>query len=174
MYSKHALTPLLLAACTLLLSGCLAQSQIQAKYMNRETDCREEAQQRVMNGQASGLNTLGYDNQMETAYVLASGFSECMNRSGWKVATPKTPPANTASNTQPPYGAPGPGGVVGAAKAPPPAGTVVGQQPAPAAAPQPAMAPAARPAIVQGTTAQPGYGRAGYVPEYGTGPGRQF
>ena len=35
-----------LAASALLLSGCLAQSQIQAKYMNREADCREEAQRR--------------------------------------------------------------------------------------------------------------------------------
>jgi hypothetical protein len=169
-----------LSALTLMLGGCLAQSQIQAKYMSREAECREEAQNRVANSPQTGMSALGYDSRIETAYTLSSGFSDCMNKQGWKVAVPK-PPAQPAGNvavvTPPPSGAPGPGGTVArtpATNAAPAAAPILGPgvQPAPATA-----YPAARPVPVQGTAPATGYPNPAYntyIPEYGTGAGRQF
>ena len=171
MYNKRYRTIVALIALSLGLSGCLAQSQVQAKYMQKENDCREEAQNRVANSQQTGMSSLGYDTQVETAYTLASGFSECMNKQGWKVAVPKppgTPPTNTASNTTPPpSGAPGPGGTVAALRTAPANPTVQ------------AVPVQTNPKIgVQGTNQAPPYSSTRpygtYMPQYGTGAGRQF
>lgn len=188
-----------LSTLALVLSGCLAQSQIQSKYMSREADCREEAQNRVANSPQTGMSTLGYDTRIETAYTLSSGFSDCMNKQGWKVAVPKAPapaPGNVAVVTPPPSGAPGPGGTV-AAKAPangaqqpqtiniqqqpaPPQTINIQQQPAPPQTINIQQQPypsGTQPVPVQGTMPATGYPNPAYntyIPEYGTGAGRQF
>lgn len=120
----------LLAGSALALNACLAQSQIQAKYMTREEECRSEAQDKTYEAERQFNATKGTapDPQpapgqavaatanFDQAYVIGAAFSECMNKTGWKVTVPKPPgtpgPIATGPTTPPPSGAPGPGGVV--------------------------------------------------------------
>lgn len=191
--------PILVLLTAALLSGCMAQSRVQAKYMSREDDCRSEAQLRALDRQATGVTGATADSPAQTSYSIAAAFSECMQKEGWKVTTPKPPtappaPTNTAVVTLPPSGAPGPGGTVAASRPPEtanattPAAPILGPgvqpQPAPAftpgAAPMRTMpgipstatyAPAqSAPAPMQGSYDSP----ARYVPSYGQGGGRQF
>ena len=71
------------------LSGCIAQTDIQAKYMAQEEDCRDHATSRT------GVDGAGSS--------VAAQFSECMNKSGWHISGPK-PPTQVVQN--PPTGAP--------------------------------------------------------------------
>ena len=83
----------------LLLSGCLAQSQIQGKYMDSQEDCRNQTANSVMGGETARPVS-------ETqATPIAQRFSDCMTKEGWHLSTPKpgtavaanTPPANMGS-----------------------------------------------------------------------------
>ncbi len=86
----------LLAALTLGLTGCMAQSRIQSKYMSHDQECRNEAQLRASESQKHDiLDANSTEPAPDPNYVLANAFSECMNRTGWKVATPKAPPSKT-------------------------------------------------------------------------------
>ena len=208
-------TAALLAGTSLMLTGCLAQSQIQAKYMTKEEECRSEAQDKSYDAERKYNETKGAapnpapapgqavatTANFDQAYVIGAAFSECMNKSGWKVTVPKPPgtPGPIASNpTPPPSGAPGPGGVValkanpalqpsttqpGPVKAVPPQQQAV-PEPTPAAPilgpgvqPAPAEVFKSAPAPQQGmpSTYQPARPAAATeAPNYGSGVGRQF
>lgn len=111
----------LLTAALLALSGCLAQSSVQSKYMTAEADCRDEAQDKARESQKRAARNyemakesgtiVANDPQNDPAYVLGASFSDCMHKAGWKVTTPKDPVV-VAGPVNPPVGAPGPGGTV--------------------------------------------------------------
>ena len=79
-----------------LLAGCLAQSDIQAKYMASQSDCRQQTAH-LFAARADGTTSPEQGQQ-----ALASGFSDCMNKSGWHLATGK--PIAVVNN--PPTGSP--------------------------------------------------------------------
>lgn len=144
----------------LLLSACIAQSDVQADYISMERQCRDDANSKAsaMRASQAGTPMEGETGNAEAAFAAASTFSKCMQTQGWKVYTPKDPKAPqtaNATNTAP-LGAPGPGGIVTMRQAQPapvrqrqPAAAVV-QRPAPAPQPAPA-AVAPRPATLQKT-----------------------
>ena len=84
---KHKITLLTLVFA---LTGCIAQSDIQAKYMSQEDDCRDQAQEKL----SASTKTAG-----DSSYILASAFSDCMNKGGWKVSVPKPPGGSTPAAT---------------------------------------------------------------------------
>ena len=87
----------LLIVLPLALTGCLAQSQIQGKYMHSQEDCRNQTQQMFADTQ-----TVPKGEQGQAA--VATGFSDCMQKQGWHLAgKPATPPVAAAN---PPTGAP--------------------------------------------------------------------
>lgn len=152
---------LALALVPLLLSGCLAQSRIQGKYLEAESKCREQAQQVAQANPAAPEGAAPADGAPNP--VLAA-FSDCITKSGWKLSTPK-PATATASNTPPTLpGTPKPSIVPSA----PPALAASRAAPAPAAA--------AAPAAAEGgfATYQPARPSAGPAPAYGEGAGRNF
>lgn len=191
---------LLILSLTLVLGGCLAQSQIQSKYMSHESTCRDEAQDRTEAAQAQAEATGG---RMETAVTLASAFSECMNKQGWKISGPKMasrpqqPPLyettvpSSARAAATPTARDGQSNTTGAPSAAPILGPGVQPSPQPAYTPDakpaaantrqpmtPAPAASAPTAYPQGTsgvsTYQPARPDGTDVPEYGSGAGRQF
>ncbi len=214
MQRNLILTCALLTGTSLALSACLAQSQIQAKYMTREEECRSEAQDKTYEAErlyneskgsapeptpAPGEAVASTAN-FDQAYVIGAAFSDCMNRAGWKVTVPRPPgtPGPIATGpTEPPSGAPGPGGVVAlkanpalqpSATQPGVATTATPQQtavpePTPAAPilgpgvqPAPAEVFKSAPAPMQGqpATYAPARSQGQVEPEYGKGVGRNF
>jgi hypothetical protein len=120
--------------CTLplLLSGCLSQSQVQAKYSKSQNICRAQTAtlfSRIGSGPTSGA---------EGQSAIASRFSDCMNKAGWRVGPPKG--TQTAQNQYPPSGAPStnPSASTGARQVPV-ENRQGGMQPAPAPASQTAQ-----------------------------------
>lgn len=155
-----------------LLPGCLAQSQIQAQYMDQQDTCRTEATRR--------LAATPVADSAQGQAVAGAYFSECMNQAGWRVSMPRTAaqtqPAGSASapvvtpapqqpattppqqaTVYPPSGAPSVNPSAAAARVNPPV-----QQAAPQSQ-NSADQPAQYLPRTQAAPAQPGYG-----------PGRQF
>lgn len=81
-----------------LLTGCMAQSQIQSQYIDQQDTCRVEASRRL----AGNVLAPNADGQASAGLY----FSECMNKAGWRVSMPK--PAQTAQGPvpNPPTGSP--------------------------------------------------------------------
>jgi hypothetical protein len=187
MQRKQLILPLLALALT----GCIAQSRIQARYMEAQDDCRTQAEQRVP---AADTTTNANGAPADLSGALARQFSDCMNKAGWHVATPKVnAPAPQAMPTSapgvpapvpvpPPSAHPVPAVVNGAAPAAPILGP--GVQPMPAVAVPPPSARTAAPLTAlppsnvppqAPATYQPGRpGDAGDDSSYGAGAGRQF
>ncbi len=92
----HASMVLLCAA--LLLGGCRAQSGIQSRYIDQQTDCRDYAESSL--DAIPGAETLSAKRRNA---ALVDRFSSCMIKAGWHVARPvKNPvvptPPGTADN----------------------------------------------------------------------------
>lgn len=66
-----------------LLTGCLAQSQVQYSYDVEKEDCQDIASERV--------NDMGITKGRVSA--LKAEFGECMRKQGWKLTTAKPPTA---------------------------------------------------------------------------------
>ncbi len=122
----------------LLVTGCLAQSSIQASYMDAQDDCRSQAEDKV-----SDLPDEDEMSARQRSAALVDQFSDCMNKAGWHVARPAKPTV-VAQPAQPLPGQPS--GVITTVRPP-----VVVQQPQPvvrAVTPAP-VAPAAAPVVQQ-------------------------
>lgn len=176
---------LVFLSLTLLLTGCIAQSDIQADYMSQESDCRSTAQ--------SSADSGGKEDAAGAAYRIGASFSGCMNKAGWKVSVPKPPPgppaaATTAAAplqaTTPPASVAAPAAIAAPSR---PVAPAPGMQPspAPAAAAPPlntpraaSPAPSTTPNIpnVPGgySTYQPARPEGVAEPEYGSGGGRNY
>lgn len=157
-------------AATLLLSGCISQSDIQASYVKSQNQCRTEATKAAITE----------DNQAS----LGVAFSRCMIKSGWNVASPKT---GVAAATNPPSGSPSTNPIASSAKTVPPENTAAANPPsgAPsvkpsasvassAPAPTAAPAPSAAPATATYQPARPSSAASTSSPTYGSGAGRNF
>lgn len=94
MQRKILMLPLVLA-----LAGCISQSDIQAKYVKQQNVCRGEASRFVSSLGASAATPDGQS-------AAGVQFSECMNKSGWRVAMPKPGPTPTGPAPNPPSGSP--------------------------------------------------------------------
>ena len=181
-----------------LLSGCLAQSKVQGKYMESQEGCRNETARSVAGGETSRPVS---ENQVSP---IAQRFSDCMTKEGWHLATPK--PGGTVVVSNPPTGSPStnPHAALSARPSYPPASAYPAESSYPAntnyqspaastavraatpvvAAPASVTAaplPAARvvpqttiPTSPDVMTYQPGRPWDEVAPPYGTGPGRQF
>lgn len=68
----------------LLLTGCLAQSQVQGKYDSAREDCQSTAEDAVN-------NTVPMPKSRASA--LKTEFARCMRKEGWKLTTAKPAPA---------------------------------------------------------------------------------
>ena len=153
----------LILAALFALTGCLAQSRIQARYMEQEADCRAQAQNEVSakfpdadtSPRIAPTAVVG----TEASSPIFAAYSACMNKQGWKVSVPKPPAAKTATGaavTVPTVAAPV---VVVPATAPTGAAVVNGRDAA--AAPlvgpgiQPAPAPASTPAALPPSVVAP-------------------
>ena len=153
------------------LTGCIAQSSIQAKYMSQESTCRDQAREQV-----SAMQETAPGADINSAIFAA--FSACMNKEGWKVSVPKPKPAvatTAPAVVVPTVAAPV---VVGAPAKPPTAASVAkganppaapvigpGHQPDPAPAAATGPAPAAPAAVV--VAPAPEDGAASYKPSSG-------
>lgn len=136
---------LILASC-FLVSACLAQSQVQAKY-----DSAKDACQAVAATSVAGSNITGAARNR----TLKSAFGACMKRNGFQFSTAKPAPVN--ANPQPdPVAAASAAPVIRAQPQPDPAVTAASTTsgPAPAAA-QPAFAPLPSNASTYQPVAQP-------------------
>lgn len=175
----HSRTFIALAA-PFLLTGCLAQSQIQGKYMDSQEECRNETARSVAGGETARPVS---ENQ---ASPIAQRFSDCMTKEGWHLSTPKPAAPTTAAATPPANGSSYPKTVSG-----PPASAYPQASSYPVYAPYQQQAPAASTAVTASTpvtaappvaTYQPVRAAAPATPAaasdaapyYGTGPGRQF
>lgn len=80
----------------LLLTACQAQSDIQAKYIGQQSDCRDTAEERM-----DALPNLDNLSARQRNAALVDQFSNCMIKEGWHVARPvknpvvPTPPGTT-------------------------------------------------------------------------------
>lgn len=70
----------------LALSGCLAQSNIQARYNTEQSECRDDAEANIMKYDATAANEKDRNAQLVTL------FSDCMAKKGWQVAKPRRRP----------------------------------------------------------------------------------
>ena len=191
---------LILAVSAFALSGCIAQSRIQAKYMDQEATCRSEAAGHV-NDTPPVPEQPGQVVHNDNTTAVFAAFSACMNKAGWKVSVPKTQTAG-GGTTLPPSGSPGPGGTVArtASSQPTTAAPIIGpgvqpspatsstvprpaaarpaapaQAPTPAVArPQPAPVAAAPEEIAPATYQPAGRPSGAAAPSYGSGAGRNF
>ena len=163
MYPKplHVLSLLFVS---LALCSCLAQSNVQASYMNQQTEC--QALSRVVGDASPGA--------AEAAPVSVSQFAQCMHKAGWHVAIPKAPaPAAVQAQQAPVAQQPAQAPVQQQATVQQQAPVQQQTQPEPAApanaAPMQQAQPIPGAAIYQ--TARPTGAADVY---YGTGAGRQF
>jgi hypothetical protein len=92
--SRRLLTAPAVVAMSCMLTGCLAQSQIQSKYMDSQEDCRNETARSVNGGE-----TARPVSESQTS-PIAQRFSDCMTKEGWHLSTPK-PGAAVAAATPP-------------------------------------------------------------------------
>jgi hypothetical protein len=97
-----------MTGCVLVLSGCSSQSQIQSKYVKSQSLCRAEAAKLF-----SGNSNAAPDGQ-----AVGAAFSECMNKAGWRVATPKSPQVASGPVPNPPSGSPSTDPIASATSAP--------------------------------------------------------
>lgn len=181
----------LIALLALSLTGCIAQSRIQSRYMEAQDNCRTQAEQRVPAARDT-LNANGAPDDLTSA--LARQFSECMNKAGWHVAAPKgsgppisqngppatlpVMPALAPARSLPPPSSPAAAVSNGATPAAPilgpgvqpnpPAATAPVQRAAPLTAMPPSYVPPQAPATYQ--PGRPDNDDSGY----GAGAGRQF
>lgn len=84
-----------MAMMGLLLTGCLAQSSIQADYMEAQDDCRSQAEDAVSKMPDDDALSAKQRNA-----ALVDRFADCMNRNGWHVTRP-APAASNASAVPP-------------------------------------------------------------------------
>lgn len=166
---KRKLQSILSPLLALVLTGCMAQSSVQGKYMAVQKQCRAEAEATLPVPASGAIDNVSAD----ITASLARQFSDCMNRSGWKVAGPK--PTGTTVAQNPPTGILPSAPPALAASVAPPAAAATQQQPQPArtAAPLPSLPPTnAQPAPATYQPGRPVGVESGS--DYGTGAGRQF
>lgn len=174
----------------LALTGCMAQSSIQSKYMSQQDECRGHVQSTLAIFTGAG-NTLGSGQPSTGAGSAVQQFSDCMNKTGWHVSVPKAGSTTVVVNN-PPSGSPSTNPHAAAAVAPAPAQTTVYNPPAPgqtAVVSPPSGAPSTNPSAAAArvampvTTVEPAAPIATYQParpntspavSYGQGAGRNF
>jgi hypothetical protein len=100
--------PFIIVALALALSGCMNQSQIQSKYVKSQKTCRAETA-KLFSG--TGANA-------PDGLAVGAAFSDCMNKAGWRVATPKPPQVATGPVPNPPSGSPSTNPIASATAAP--------------------------------------------------------
>ena len=186
--SRRLLTAPAVLGMMCLLSGCLAQSQIQGKYMDSQEECRNETARSVMGGETARPVS------ESQASPIAQRFSDCMTKEGWHLATPKPGVVAPAAVAAAPNGSSYPTVVTGPpASAYPPASSYPANVPvservanpargapvtAETASPSPVNVPSipqtSVPASPDVATYQPGRPSGEATPVYGSGPGRQF
>ncbi len=165
----------LILGLTLTLAACAGQSGIQNKYTAQQDQCRSQV--------ARTLSTTDASAGASATQSAAAGsqFSECMNKAGWRVSTPK--PSNTAI-----VGGIAPSeGTSAIARAPhevvavqnPPTGAPSVNPSAAISSSAPPQAPveasvAPSPAVPAAATYQPARPASVASPTYGQGAGRQF
>jgi hypothetical protein len=144
------------------LSGCLSQSQIQGKYVKAQNQCRTESSKALVGNDQS---------------AVGAAFSECMNKAGWHVSSPKT----SVVTNNPPSGSPSTNPIASAAKTVPVENTAAANPPSGAPSVKPSAAvgavtvPAPAANVPAGATYQPARPiSSGAAPGYGGGAGRQF
>ncbi len=77
-----------LLGTALLLSACMVQSSIQGRYVEKQSDCRSEAEDRME--QSRDTQTMSAKRRNAE---LVDRFSACMIKAGWHVARPvRNPP----------------------------------------------------------------------------------
>lgn len=173
------------------LTGCLAQSNVQSKYMAQQDECRGHVQSTlaVLTGPD---NNLGSGQPPSGSGSAVQQFSDCMNKTGWHVSVPK-PGSTTVVVNNPPSGSPSTNPHAAAAVAPAPTQTTtVYNPPAPgqtAVVSPPSGAPSTNPSAAAARVAppvttvepaapvatyQPGRPATSTVVTYGQGAGRNF
>lgn len=87
--------PLGLLAVVTLLAACESQSGIQSRYISKQSDCRDQAEDRI--DSTPGVSAMTAKQRNAT---LVDYFSTCMIKSGWHVARPvKNPVVPTPPGT---------------------------------------------------------------------------
>lgn len=76
------------------LSACIAQSQVQGRYIDAQENCREAAEETV----AKHPQTVNMTQDQQNI-ELVNQFSICMNQSGWHVANPLKPKGPVVATT---------------------------------------------------------------------------
>ncbi|MFZ4540640.1 MAG: hypothetical protein ACOYNL_02370 [Rickettsiales bacterium] len=89
----------LIISCVFALTGCLSQSQVQAKYAHSQNICRVQTAQLFASNESLA-------NSLDGQAQAGSAFGECMTKAGWRVATPKPAQPGTQVAQYPPSGAP--------------------------------------------------------------------
>lgn len=102
------LRKIFLIGCALALSGCISQSQIQSKYVKSQGLCRVEASKLFTSKEGAAPD----------GQAVGAAFSDCMNKAGWRVASPKPPQVATGPVPNPPSGSPSTDPIASAASAP--------------------------------------------------------
>lgn len=95
-----------MVTAAVVLTGCINQSAIQAKYTREQDQCRDQVSHMLAAGQPA-----------QNAAVAAR-FSDCMNRSGWHVPVPKPGQVATGPVPNPPSGSPSVNPIASAARVP--------------------------------------------------------
>lgn len=174
----------LISVCSVFaLSGCMAQSNIQSKYMSQQDECRGHTQS-IMGIFTGADNTLGSGQPPVGSGPTVQKFSECMNKSGWHVSTPKTGGTPPVVAQNPPTGSPSTNPSAATAVAAPPqtasaqpAQTAIVSPPSgapstnPSAAAARVVTPVDQPPVA---TYQPARPVSTPPVSYGQGAGRQF
>jgi hypothetical protein len=170
---------LLILSLTLTLAACAGQSGIQNKYTAQQDKCRDEVTRTL-----SGTDSSSGATAAQSA-AAGSQFSECMNKSGWRVSSPKSSGQAAASGT-PPVGGVAPSEGTSAITRPAPQSAALQNPPtgAPSVKPSAAISSSAPPVTgVEGApvpsapaaaTYQPARPASVASPSYGQGAGRQF
>lgn len=120
-------TKLIILSAVFLLTGCVNQSQIQAKYVKSKNLCRLETGRLF-----AGSDSLG--NSADAQAAVNNSFTECMTKAGWRAPKAGTQVAQT---TNPPSGSPSTNPSAAAARQRPAENPPVGAQAQPQATVQP-------------------------------------
>jgi hypothetical protein len=79
-------------ASALMVSGCLVQSDVQGRYVEDQSDCRDSAEGNIGRYEKPGITDKDRNAQLVTL------FADCMAKSGWQVARPKRKPSSPTTD----------------------------------------------------------------------------
>lgn len=143
------------------MGGCVSQSGVQGRYAAQQELCRS----------AIVSNLPHTESAVDDISTAGAQFSDCMNKAGWRVSSPKAGQVASGAAPNQPTGSPStnPSAAL-SAPAPKPVNTPISSPPVVASKPESAVTTSAPPATYQ--PARPA--SAPTSPVYGQGAGRQF